>query len=161
MLLVWLAIALAFGVGEVMTLAFYAVFLVVAALAAALASLFGVNVELQVLVFAAVSVLGVIAARPPLMSYLKGRSSPLVKSGADGMVGQEAPVVDDILGAHHPGHVRIAGENWPALSENGKPIHKGSTVRVTALKQATLVVAVVHAAQPHVPPATGPAARER
>ena len=158
--LVWLAIALAFGVGEVLTLAFYALFPALGAVAAAVAALLGFSFEGQVIVFAAVSVLGVVAARPPMMNYLKRRQEPEMKSGAEEMIGKEAPVVDDILDAHHPGHVRIAGENWPALSENGKPIHKGSTVRVNALRQATLVVTVVHAAQPHVPPASSPAARE-
>jgi membrane protein implicated in regulation of membrane protease activity len=158
--LIWLAIVLAFGVGEVLTLAFYAVFPAMGAAAAAVAALMGFSFEGQVVVFAAVSVLGVVAARPPLMSYLKRRQEPEMKSGAEEMIGKEAPVVEDILDAHHPGHVRLHGENWPALSENGKPIHKGSTVRVTALRQATLVVAVVHAAQPHVPPANAPAGRE-
>lgn len=155
----WLAVALAFGVGEVLTLAVYAIFVVIGALAAAAAAQMGLSLVGQVVVFAVVSVLGVVAARPPLMHYLRKRQGPLVVSGAEGMIGQEAPVVDDILDLHHPGHVRIAGENWPALSENGKPIHKGSTVKVTGLKQATLVVALVRA-QPHVPPAESAAAKE-
>jgi membrane protein implicated in regulation of membrane protease activity len=156
----WLAVALAFGVGEVLTLAFYAIFLVVGALAAALAAQMGLGLPGQVIVFAVVSVLGVVAARPALMGYLRRREGPLVVSGAESMIGEEAPVVDDILDAHHPGHVQLHGERWPALSENGKPIHKGSTVRVTALKQATLVVAQVRAPQPHVPPASTPATKE-
>lgn len=143
-----------------MTLAFYALFPAAGAVAAAIAAALGLSFEGQVIVFAGVSILGVVAARPPMMQYLKRRQEPEMKSGAEEMVGKEAPVVDDILGALHPGHVRIGGENWPALSESGRPIHKGSTVRVTALKQATLVVALVHAAQPHVPPANKPAARE-
>ena len=158
--LIWLAIALAFAVGEVSTLAFYAVFPALGAVAAAVAALFGLSLEGQVIVFAVVSLLGVLAARPPLLHYLKRRQEPEMKSGAEEMIGKEAPVVDDILDAHHSGHVRIGGENWPALSASGKPIHTGSTVRVTDLRQATLVVELVHAARPHVPPASKPAARE-
>jgi membrane protein implicated in regulation of membrane protease activity len=156
----WLAVALAFGVGEVLTLAFYAIFLVVGALAAAVAAQMGLGLAGQVIVFAVVSVLGVVAARPPLMHYLRQRQGPLVVSGAEGMIGEEASVVDDILDSHQPGHVLLQGESWPALSENGKPIHKGSTVRVTGLKQATLVVALVAATQPQVPPAGSPATKE-
>ena len=156
----WLAAALAFSVGEVLTLGFYAVFVVIGALAASVAAQMGLSLPGQVIVFALVSVLGVVAARPPLMHYLQRRHGPLVVSGAESMIGEEAPVVDDILDAHHPGHVSLHGENWPALSENGKPIHKGSTVRVTALKQATLVVVPVRAAQPHVPPSGTAASKE-
>jgi membrane protein implicated in regulation of membrane protease activity len=156
----WVGVALAFGVGEMLTLAFYAVFVVVGALAAAVAALLGVSFEGQVIVFAVVSVLGVVAARPPLMHYLRQRQGPMVVSGAEGMIGEEAAVVDDILDSNHPGHVHLLGENWPALSENGEPIHEGSTVRVTGLKQATLLVALVDATQPHVPPAGSPVTKE-
>lgn len=156
----WLAVALAFGVGEVLTLAFYAVFVVVGALAAAVAAQMGVGLVGQVIVFAVVTLLGVVAARPLLMPYLRKRQGPVVMSGAEGMIGEEAAVVDDILDSNHPGHVRLQGENWPALSDNGEPIPAGSTVRVTGLKQATLVVALVQAAQPQVPPAGSPASTE-
>lgn len=145
--LVWLAVALAFALGEVLTLAFYAIFVVVAAVAAAVAASLGLNFGGQVTVFALVSILGVVAARPTLMRYIRARSAPVVKSGADSMIGQQAPVVDDILDPHRPGHVSIAGESWPALSEDGSPIRKGSTIRVTGLKQATLLVALVEAAR--------------
>ena len=158
MALLWLFMALAFGVGEISTLAFYAVFVAVAALAAAAAAALGAGVAVQVLVFSVVAILGVVAARPPLMHYLRRRQGPLVLSGAEAMIGEEAPVVDDILDAHHPGHVRLHGENWPALPENGQPIPQGSTVRVTGLRQATLVVTLVSLTQPGVPPAAAPAA---
>lgn len=156
----WLAVALAFGVGEVSTLAFYALFVVLGALAAAAAAQLGLSLAGQVIVFAAVSVLGVLAARPPLMKYLQGRRGPLVLSGAESMIGEEAPVVDAIIDAHHPGHVRLHGENWPALGDGGQSIPAGSTVRVTGLKQATLLVAPAGAAQTQVPPAGSPAPGE-
>jgi membrane protein implicated in regulation of membrane protease activity len=143
----WLAVALAFGVGEVLTLAFYALFVVVGALAAALAATAGVSLEGQVIVFAVVSILGVVAARPVMVHYLDRRRGPMVLSGADSMIGEEAPVVDDIVDAHHPGHVRLHGENWPALSESGSAIPAGSTVRVTGLRQATLLVVLAHPGQ--------------
>ncbi|MDQ6747399.1 MAG: NfeD family protein [Candidatus Dormibacteraeota bacterium] len=158
--LVWLGIALAFGVGEVLTLAFYALFVVIGAVAAAVAASLGLNLQVQVLVFAVVSILGVVAARPPMMHYLRRRSAPEVRSGAEEMIGREAPVVEAIVGEHHPGHVRIGGENWPAISATGASIPAGSTVRVTGLKQATLVVEMVRGAEPQVPPAEAPVTRE-
>lgn len=155
MTFVWLAVALAFGVAEISTTAFYGVFIVVGALAAAAATQLGASLPVQVVVFAVVSVLGVVAARPPLMRYLLRRRAPELLSGAESMIGQEAPVIEDISGPHDPGHVRVAGESWPAVSENGAPIPTGTIVRVVALRQATLVVtpAVVPSTRAPVQPA--------
>ena len=157
MTFVWLAVALAFGVAEMLSLAFYAVFLVAGALAAAVAAQLGVPQVGQVVVFCVVSVVGVLAARPPLMRYLKRGHPDEIKSGAQAMIGQEAPVVDEIRGAHDPGHVRVAGESWPAVSADGSTIAEGSTVRIDSLRQATLVVSLLGApeAKP-VEPAPSP-----
>jgi membrane protein implicated in regulation of membrane protease activity len=140
---VWLAVALAFAVAEMLTLAFYAVFLVIAGVAAAIAALVGVPPVGQIIVFCVVSIAGVVAARPSLMLYLKRGHPDEVKSGAQAMVGLEAPVIEAIRGAHEPGHVRVAGESWPAISADGSSIAEGSTVRIDGLLQATLVVSMV------------------
>ena len=151
----WLAVALAFGVGEALTTAFYALFIVLGALAAAAAAQLGFDLPVQVAVMCLVSVLGVVVARPPLMRYLQRRHTPGMASGAESMVGQEAAVVEEIGGAHQPGHVRIYGESWLALSEDGAPIAAGSIVSIVGIKQATLVVRQVQDA-----PAATPAAKE-
>ena len=140
MTFVWLAVALAFGVAEVITTAFYALFIVVGALAAAVAAQLGAPLGIQVVIFAVVAVTGVLAARPPLMHYLERRKAPELLSGAESMIGQDARVIDDINGPHDPGHVRIGGESWLAVSESGQPIPAGATVQVVALRQTTLVV---------------------
>ena len=158
MTFVWLAVALAFGVAEVITTAFYAIFIVIAALAAAVAAQLGAPVPVQVIVFAVTAIVGVVAARPPVMHYLERRKGSGLVSGAQSMVGEQAPVTDDILDAHHPGHVRIGGESWPALSEDGSPIAAGSTVRIVGLRQATLVVTLV--ATPPAPVESAPQPKE-
>jgi membrane protein implicated in regulation of membrane protease activity len=56
------------------------------------------------------------------------------------MLGQEAMVVDAIKGAHQPGHVRVAGESWPAVSEDGAPVAAGATIRIVGIRQTMLVV---------------------
>ncbi len=142
MTFVWLAVALAFGVAEMLTLAFYAVFIVIGGLAAAIAAQLGVPEVGQVIVFCVVSIAGVLAARPAMVGYLNRNRPPGTRSGAQAMIGQEVPVIDEIQ-AHQPGHVRVAGESWPAISGDGSTIPVGSTVHVDSLHQATLVVSLV------------------
>jgi membrane protein implicated in regulation of membrane protease activity len=56
------------------------------------------------------------------------------------MIGQSAVVVDPITGPQHRGHVRISGEDWPALSRDGLPVEEGAVVRVAEINKATLLV---------------------
>lgn len=140
MTLIWIAVGLGFAIVEVATVALFAAFLAVGALAAAAAAFAGADLLFQGVAFATVSVLGIAVARPPLLRYLRHRHAPVLLSGAPGMIGETAMVVDSIAGPHNRGHVRIAGEDWPALSRDGRPISQGASVRVVDIKQATLVV---------------------
>lgn len=139
--LIWIAVALAFAVVEVATVALFAGFAAIGAVGAAIAAFMGADLLVQAIVFAAVCGGGILLVRPWLMRYLARRHSPEVLSGAPGMVGMTGIVVDPIAGPHARGHVRIAGENWPALTADGSPVKAGRTVRIIDIDKATLVVA--------------------
>src|SRR5258708_14358915 len=111
----WVIVAIAFAVVEVMTVAFFAVFITIGALGAALASLLGFNLLVQAIVLGGLGVAGILIARPFLVERLHiGR--PTLRSGADSMVGQQAVLLEPILGVGQPGPLKIAGERWPALT---------------------------------------------
>ena len=138
----WLIIAGILVITEVLTLAFFAAFLALGALGAALVALLGLPALVDALVFAVVGVGGIVVGRPPLMAALGRRPGPLLKSGAESMIGEHVILQEPILGPDRPGHAKIAGELWPALAENGTAIPAGTTVVVRALRSATLIVEV-------------------
>jgi membrane protein implicated in regulation of membrane protease activity len=138
--LLWIAVALVFAIVEVLTVGLFAGFIAMGALGAAIAAFVGDDIVFQSIVFAAVSILGIVAVRRPLLAYLQRRAEPQVLSGAAAMIGQSALVVDAIKGPHERGHVRIAGEDWPALTRDGRPVEAGVSVRVVEIRRATLVV---------------------
>jgi membrane protein implicated in regulation of membrane protease activity len=138
--LLWISIALIFAILEVLTVSLFAAFISLGALGAAIAAFVGDDIVFQAIVFAAVSTLGIVAVRRPLMGYLQRRAGPAVLSGAAAMIGQTALVVDAIRGPHEGGHVRISGEDWPALALDGRPVAEGVSVRVVEIRRATLVV---------------------
>jgi membrane protein implicated in regulation of membrane protease activity len=140
MTLLWIAVALVFAILEVMTVSLFAGFVSLGALGAAIAAFVGDGIIFQSVVFAIVAVLGIVVVRRPLLGYLQRRHEPAVLSGAAAMVGQTALVVDGIRGPHERGHVRIAGEDWPALTRDGRPLDAGVSVRVVEIRRATLVV---------------------
>ncbi len=139
MVIAWVVFALAMAVVEVASVAFYAVFLAAGALAAALAALAGANVYLQAGIFLVVALVGILGLRPLLIR----RRGPRLVSGAQGMIGQTGVVVEPIRGEHGAGHVRLAGESWPAVSADGKPIAADATVMVNEIRGSTLIVSAV------------------
>jgi membrane protein implicated in regulation of membrane protease activity len=138
----WIAVALTFAIVEVGTVALFAGFLSVGALAAAVAAFTGADPIVQALVFAGASLLGIVIVRRPLLGYLRSRHTPDMLSGAASMIGQRAVVVDAIKGPHGRGHVRIAGEDWPALTRDGSRVSEGEAVTVVDIEGATLLVEV-------------------
>jgi membrane protein implicated in regulation of membrane protease activity len=138
----WIAVALIFAIVEVGTVAVVAAFLSVGALAAAVAAFTGADPVVQAIVFAVASMLGIVVVRRPLLGYLRSRHTPEMLSGAASMIGQRAVVVDAIKGPHGRGHVRIAGEDWPALTRDGSPVAEGEAVTVVDIEGATLLVDV-------------------
>jgi len=138
--LLWIAIALVFAIVEVLTVGLFAGFVSLGAIGAAIAAFLGDSVVSQAVTFAVISILGVAVVRRPLLGYLQHRAGPQVLSGAAAMIGQTALVVDAIGGPHERGHVRIAGEDWPALTRDGQPVDAGQSVRVVEIRRATLVV---------------------
>ena len=144
----WIAVALTFAIVEVGTVALFAAFLSLGAVAAAVAAFTGADPVTQAIVFAVASVAGIVLVRRPLLGYLRARHSPEMMSGAASMIGQTAVVVDAIKGPHERGHVRIAGEDWPALTRDGSPVPAGKAVQVVDIRAATLVVELPHPAGP-------------
>jgi membrane protein implicated in regulation of membrane protease activity len=135
----WVIVAIVFAIAEVMTVALFAVFITVGALGAAIVSLLGFNLLVQAIVLGVIGVAGILAARPYLIDRLHiGR--PTLRSGADSMVGQQAILLEPIVGVGQPGHVKIAGELWPALTDDGSPVPVNTLVVVTALRSTTLIV---------------------
>jgi membrane protein implicated in regulation of membrane protease activity len=139
MVIAWIAFALAMAVVEVASVAFYAAFLALGAIAAAVVALVGGNVYFQGGVFLVVALVGILVLRPALVR----RRGPRLVSGAQGMIGQTGVVVEPIRDEHVAGHVRLGGESWPAVSADGTPIAADATVMVKEIRGSTLVVSAV------------------
>lgn len=135
----WLIVAGVLVVLEVVHRAFYATFLALGALVAAVAALAGAPFAAQIPLFAVASVAGLLAARPVLMKAMSAGHYRLV-SGAAGLVGREAVVTQPVGDLRAPGRIRIQGEEWKALSSDGTPIEPGSVVMILDLQGSTFIV---------------------
>lgn len=141
----WVIVAIVFAIAEVMTVALFAVFITIGALGAAIVALLGFNLLVQAIVLGIIGVVGILVARPYLVDRLHIGGRPALRSGADSMVGQQTVLIEPIGGLEQPGHVKIAGELWPALTEDGSALPATTPVIVTALRSTVLIVRAVSA----------------
>jgi len=140
MVIVWLLAGVALVAAELHSQAFYAIFLAIGAFGAGIAAAFGVDPWIQLALFAVLSVAGTVILRPPLVTRFLKNNVPAVFPGVyGGIVGQNALTLDVVGDAQHPGHAKLAGSRWMAVSEVGT-IQPDLKVTVTEVRGTTLVV---------------------
>jgi membrane protein implicated in regulation of membrane protease activity len=135
---IWLVAGVLLAIAELFTLDFVLIMLAVGAFAAAAVGLAVPYPAVQVIVFAGVSVLGLLAVRPAIKRRLHRGADPAVM-GMDAIEGTEATVVEEV--AEGRGMVKIGGELWSARPyDSTQVIGAGVLVRVVEVKGATALV---------------------
>ena len=149
----WLVLGVVLLAVELRHFAFYALFGAIGAFAAALiAALVPSAVWLQVLVAVAAATVGIIAFRPMMSkAFHRHQEEAQIGRGVHGaLVGEEVLTLDVVGGTHAPGHVRLAGERWLAVSGSEQRIPAGTPVLVTAVEGTKLIVWPVEGAAGYV-----------
>ena len=138
--LIWVLLAVALAVGEVLTPGlFFLGPVALAAGAAALAALLGVGTLGSLLVFIVCSVASLAILRPIARSHQRTRGR--VKTGTAALVGQTATVVERIANAEGVGCVRLDGEIWTARAyDEDEVFEPGARVQVLEIRGATALV---------------------
>ena len=138
----WLVAGLLLVALEVHSQAFFAIFLAAGAFAATIVTAVGLPLWISAVIFAAVSLGGTLLIRPGLKRISDRRMGPrLALPGAsDSLIGARALSLDQIGDEHHPGHARLAGERWLAVSEEPGGVAPQTQVMVVEVRGTTLVV---------------------
>jgi membrane protein implicated in regulation of membrane protease activity len=133
---IWLVVAGLLLGAELLTLTLVLGLLSVAAVAAAATALLDLPVAGQLVVFSVVSVLGVVLLRPFERLH---RQQPAISTGTAALTGRTGVVTEAI--SDQAGRVKLGGESWAARTlTHGRPVEVGSTVVVSSVEGATLVV---------------------
>lgn len=134
----WIGIALLLFVVEMLTLDLLFVMLGASALVAAVAAAFGLNVPVQIVVFALVALVLLMAVRPIALRHLRGRLGKEV-TNIDAHIGRPAVVVQEVSAGG--GRVKLSGEVWSARSDDDvEVLPVGEEVRVVRIDGATAIV---------------------
>jgi membrane protein implicated in regulation of membrane protease activity len=137
---IWLIVAVAFGVGEIATLGFFLAPFAGGALIAALVSGAGGGDVLSWVAFLLVSLSLLAALRPVALRHM--RQAPRLRTGTAALVGKTGMVTERISNDEGVGCVRIEGEVWTARAyDEDEVIEVGKRVQVLEIRGATALVA--------------------
>jgi membrane protein implicated in regulation of membrane protease activity len=134
---IWLIVAVAFGVGEVLTLSFFLGPFAIGALVAAVVSAAGAGILLSAIAFLVVSVLTLLLLRPVARRHL--RQPAALRTNTAALVGRTATVLEPV--SDTGGCVKLEGEVWTARPyDDDHVIEAGRRVHVLEIRGATALV---------------------
>jgi membrane protein implicated in regulation of membrane protease activity len=137
--LLWLILAVVFGLGEIATLGFFLAPFAGGAAVAAVVSAAGMPFVGSLAVFLVVSVILLAALRPLARSHRK--MPPTLRTGTAALVGRPATVVERIVNQEGVGTVKIDGEVWTARAYmDDETYEAGARVHVVEIRGATALV---------------------
>jgi membrane protein implicated in regulation of membrane protease activity len=135
---IWLIVAVAFGVGEIATLGFFLAPFAGGALVAAIVSGAGGGDAASLVAFLVVSLTLLAALRPIALRHM--RQAPRLRTGTAALVGRTATVVERV--GSDEGCVRLDGEIWTARPyDEDQVFEAGKRVQVLEIRGATALVA--------------------
>ena len=135
---IWLIVAVVFGVGEIATLGFFLAPFAGGALVAALVSGAGGGDIASWASFLVVSLVLLAALRPVALRHM--RQAPQLRTGTAALVGRLGTVVERVTSDE--GCVRIEGEIWTARPyDEDEVFEAGTRVQVLEIRGATALVA--------------------
>ncbi|WP_127841927.1 NfeD family protein [Actinomyces wuliandei] len=140
--LFWIGGSLVFAVIETLTADLTFLMIAGGALGGGVAAALGASLPVQVIVFAVVSTLLLLAVRPWARRRMAS-TAPQMRTNAEALVGSPATaitVVDD-----QGGRVRLSGGEWsarlaPAAAGQDGPVDPGAAVTVTQIDGAVAIV---------------------
>ena len=133
----WLVVFILLILIELATMGLTTIWFAGGAVAGFVASMLGVNVVIQATAFFAVSILLLFFTRPFAVRYINSNKT---KTNVDGLIGQEALVLEEINNIRETGCARLEGKEWTARSMNDTVIPKDTVVTVERIEGVKLMV---------------------
>ena len=133
----WLAVFVLLIVIELATMGLTTIWFAGGAVAGFIASMLGANVVIQAVVFFVVSIVLLIFTRPFAVRYINSNKP---KTNIDGLIGQEALVLEEINNIRETGCARLEGKEWTARSVDDTVIPADTVVIVERIEGVKLIV---------------------
>lgn len=139
---IWVLIGLALLVVEMFTPELVLGSLALAMFAAAAVAVAGMSLAWQLAAFIAATLMMMLAVRPWLKRALY-RGSDRRLTGVQALIGRRGRVTEAVGGERSPGRVRLGGEEWRAVTRDGRDLEIGEDVEVLSVEAATVIVKAI------------------
>lgn len=138
MTMIWLVVLVLLVIIELLTMGLTTVWFAGGALAATLASLLGLPLAIQIILFLIVSGLLLFFTRPIAVKYF---NKDRVRTNAESLVGRQAIVISEIDNLQGIGQVNVGGMEWSARTRDENiTLPVGAVVIVLAIDGVKLIV---------------------
>ncbi|MGL6105186.1 NfeD family protein [Romboutsia sp.] len=136
MKLLWLAIAIGFAIGEVMTTTLTLIWFSIGAVIVMFLSSFIKNIFIQIIIFAVISTAMLIIATK---KFVKEDKNYKYDTNLQAIINKRA-IVKETIQKNKTGIVVLEGEEWTAVSINEEYIEKDEVVNIIKIEGVKLVV---------------------
>ncbi len=137
----WLVVAIVCMIIELTSMDFYVTCFAIGAIGAMVAAIVGLPFWAEAVVWAVVAVLSICFIRPVLTRWLH-KGAHRRQSNADALIGRKGVVTEKVKKGSY-GYVKIDGDEWRSVSEDGSEIDDGATVEVIGRESIILTVRTV------------------
>lgn len=139
MWMLWIIFAVVFIVIEIIYNGFFFFWFSIGSLIALLTSFCTSNIILQTFIFLISSIILAILFTKRMLSIMD--KGTVLKVNTDALIGQIGVVIKEIPeNGNGLGQVKVSGQYWSAISENGNSILEGSKVVVMEIRGVKLIV---------------------
>lgn len=133
----WLIVIVVMAIIEIITLGLTTIWFAGGALIAFIASLLGVNLLVQSILFVVISVILLAVTRPLAVEFF---NTNRIKTNAESLIGKTAVVLQEIDNLRAKGMVSVDGQEWSARSVQDKIIPDETQVEIVEISGVKLLV---------------------
>ena len=134
---IWIIVTIVAIIVEIVTTDLTSFWFAIGSIAALISNIFlhDNHIEVQILIFVAVSAFSIILLRPIVKKKI---DSPKIPTNADSMIGKVA-IVTEGISLNAPGAIKIEGVEWTAVTDD-LPFESGDLVEIVKITGNTLTV---------------------
>lgn len=133
---VWLIVAVAFAIAELMTVSLTLIWFSIGALILMFLSMFIENIIIQILIFGVISTILLVISTKYFVNKDKNFKYNTNLQG----ITQKKGVVKEEINPYKTGIVTLTGEDWTAISADNEKIEKDTVVKIIKIEGVKLVV---------------------
>lgn len=137
--ILWLVVAGIMIILEMISLGLTTIWFAIGAIATALVAYLGAGWFIQIIVFAAISLLMLFITRPIVQKHLMKN----VPTNIDSLIGKRVIVLSDVNGELGVGKVSINGLEWSAIAEGNEQLKKDEEAIVKAIEGNKVIISKI------------------